>query len=159
VRAALVALAQSLCGGCGGRTVRAPNLHLTLAFLGDVPVRRVAEAITVADAIGGSPFELAVDTHDYWRHNRIVWAGATQCPAPLRDLVARLGRGLRTTGFQCEARDYAPHITLLRDARRAPMSQFSGIIRWRASDFALVRSTRRDGALVYEVVERWPLDS
>jgi 2'-5' RNA ligase len=157
VRAALAELARSLHRECGGRTVRAPNLHLTLAFLGDVPVRRVADLVTVAEAIGGSPFELAIDTHDYWRHNRIVWAGAAQCPSPLRDLVARLGRGLQAAGFQCEARDYAPHITLLRDARRAPVSQFAGIITWRASEFALVRSARRDGALVYEIVTRWLL--
>ena len=138
--------------------MRSANLHLTLAFLGDVRVERIAELAAMAHALGGGPpFELAIDTHGYWRHNRIVWAGAARCPAPLRELVARLARALQATGFQCDAREYAPHITLLRGAHRAPRSHCAGTIAWQTAEFTLARSARRDGALVYEVVNRWPL--
>jgi 2'-5' RNA ligase len=138
--------------------VRSPNIHLTLAFLGDVPVERIDDLATMARAIGGSPFDLAIDTHGYWRHNRIVWAGAAHCPAPLRELVARLVRALQATGFECDAREYVPHITLLRGAHRAPHSHWAGTIVWRAAEFTLVRSARRGGALVYEIVNRWSLE-
>lgn len=137
--------------------VRSSNIHLTLAFLGDVPVARIADLVTAVRAIGGSPFELAIDTAGYWRHNRIVWAGAAHCPAPLRDLVACLGQALQAIGFQCDAREYAPHITLLRGARRAPQSHCAGTIAWRATEFTLTRSARCDGALVYEIVNRCSL--
>jgi len=137
--------------------VHSPHVHLTLAFLGDVPAGRVIDAITAADAIGVPPFELKIDTRGYWRRNRIVWAGAAQCPPPLRDLAARLNGMLRAAGFQCETREYVPHITLLREACRAPLLQINGAIAWRAEDFVLVRSVHRDAVLVYEIVQRWPL--
>jgi 2'-5' RNA ligase len=136
--------------------VRSPHVHLTLAFLGDVPAGRVVDVTTAADAIGVTPFELRIDTRGYWRHNRIVWAGSAQCPPPLRDLAAHLTGMLRAAGFQCETREYVPHITLLREARRAPVAQIAAAISWRADDFVLVRSVRRDGILVYEIVKQWP---
>lgn len=157
MRAALARLARSLCRECGGRTVRAHNIHLTLVFLGNVPAGRRADLLALADTIAGPPFELTIDRHEYWRHNRIVWAGTAQCPPPLRDLVAQLVRALRAMGFPCEEREYVPHITLLRDARRAPAAQIAGVIPWRAADFVLLQSVRRDGAVVYEIVKRWPL--
>jgi RNA 2',3'-cyclic 3'-phosphodiesterase len=137
--------------------VHSPNVHLTLAFLGDVPAGRVVDATAAADEIAVPPFELRIDTRGYWRHNRIVWAGAARCPPPLRDLVARLTGMLGAAGFQCETREYVPHITLLREARRAPLLQINEAIAWRAKDFVLMRSVHRDAVLVYDIVQRWPL--
>ena len=159
MRRRLADLAQELCRECGGRKVRPSNIHLTLAFLGDVPLERIADLVIMAHAIDAVPFELAIDSQGYWRHNRIVWAGAARCPPSLRDLVAGLGRALQARSFRCDARDYVPHITLLRDARRAPEPYRAATIVWRVAGFALVRSARRDGALGYEIVNRWPLVS
>lgn len=139
--------------------VRPPNVHLTLAFLGDVPAERVVDVTTMADAIGAAPFELRVDSCGYWHHNRIVWAGSAQCPPRLHDLVTRLTAMLRVADFQCETRNYVPHVTLLREARHAPALQITEAISWRAGDFVLARSDRRETGIVYEIVKRWPLAS
>lgn len=135
------------------------NIHLTLVFLGNVAAARVAELRVLAATVAAPRFDLTVDTLNYWRQNRIVWAGTTVCPEALRELVARLTQVLRTARFRCEEREYVPHITLLRDARRAPAMRAAGDIAWHASDFALVQSLRRDGATVYEVIGRWSLES
>ncbi|MGQ0523613.1 MAG: RNA 2',3'-cyclic phosphodiesterase [Betaproteobacteria bacterium] len=154
-RAALGALARELSVDCGGRAVRAANLHLTLAFLGDVSAPRMPLIAQAVDAIRVEPFALEFDECGYWRHNRIVWAGATQCPPALRVLVDALGEALQAHGFRREGREYVPHITLLRDARREPKTGMARSIGWRARDFTLVQSVRRERALAYEIVRSW----
>ena len=74
---------EALAGRLHGVWRRAPDatrdLHLTLAFVGDVDRDRLPlEA--VGDAVGGPGFELPIDAVGYWPHNRIVWAGSTACP-------------------------------------------------------------------------------
>ncbi|OGA48912.1 MAG: 2'-5' RNA ligase [Betaproteobacteria bacterium RIFCSPLOWO2_12_FULL_62_13] len=157
VRAALAQLARSVHRQCGGRMMLERNIHLTLLFLGDVSIERIADLHALAAAVAAPPFDLAVDTLNYWRHNRIVWAGAAECPAALSKLVADLAQRLRTAGFPCEEREYLPHITLLRNARRGPAGGAAGRVLWSAGDFVLVQSLRRDGATAYDVIGRWPL--
>jgi 2'-5' RNA ligase len=137
--------------------IPARNIHLTLAFLGNVASGRIPDLHALAAAIAAPPFDLVINVLDYWRHNRIVSAGTAECPEALRELVTQLTRALRPAGFRCEGREYIPHITLLRDARRSSVLKAGGGVVWRAYDFVLVQSLRRDGAVVYEAIGRWPL--
>lgn len=142
---------------CGGRGVRPANLHLTLAFLGAVPVSRVPAIMDALDAVHGERFVLELDSCGYWRHNRIVWAGAAQCPPALSRLVDALADALHPYGFRREAREYRAHVTLLRDAHRGPMTGLSQPIEWRTSDFVLVQSVRRERTPAYEILKVRPL--
>lgn len=153
VRAALASLGREFNAECGGRPVRAANLHLTLAFVGDVSTARIPSLAKAMEEIEAAPFLLELDSCGYWRHNRIVWAGATQSPPALHQLVASLADRLSSFGFRREAREHVPHITLVRDARRAPRSGMLHPIAWPAREFALVQAVRRDGAVVYERLE------
>ena len=156
-RAALGRLAQALQPKCGGRAVPNRNIHLTLVFLGDVAASRIPDLCTLAAGVVAPTFELVIDTVNYWRHNRIVWAAPQECPAALQTLVAALESVLRAGGVGFDGRPYLPHITLLRGARRAPPMQTVDAIRWRVVDFVLVQSLSYDRTTVYEVIQRWPL--
>lgn len=155
-RAALGRLARDLQGQCGGRAMPTRNLHLTLVFLGNVAADRLPELRALAQTITVSRFDLVIAAVSYWRHNRIVWAGPRECPDALQALVTALENAVRTGGFRFDERPYAPHITLLRDARCAPAAPTVGDISWPVVDFALVQSMRRDNATVYEPLWRWP---
>lgn len=157
VQAALGALAWQLRKLCGGRAVPAQNIHLTLAFLGNVPVRRIPELRTIAGEIRVRAFGLTVDTLAYWRHNRIVWAGVSRCPEPLRVLAAALGDRLKPAGFRTENREFVPHITLVRDARRDVPPEARCRIDWQIGEFALVQSVPRGDATAYETIGSWRL--
>jgi 2'-5' RNA ligase len=157
VRARLAACAQELRVHCGGRAVRVSNLHLTLAFLGDVRVSRIPELTTLASELCFARCTIELDACGYWRHNRIVWAGAAQAPVVLVDLASRLAKSLRAYGFRHEEREYVPHVTLLRDARRAPRTGgMAPPIRWPVKEFILMQSVRHDGGVAYEGLARWP---
>jgi 2'-5' RNA ligase len=155
---ALGALARELARVCSGRAVPAANVHLTLAFLGELERERLAPLAALARTVRGEPFALELNRLDYWRHNRIVWAGTETCPAPLAALAAELGAGLRGLGIAIEERPYVPHITLVRDARRAPPPGRAPGIRWPVRAFALVESVPRGHARAYEVLESWRLE-
>src|SRR5262245_24912226 len=94
VQARLHAVAEQARGECGGRAVAQGNIHITLAFLGEVPRDRLREIEAVAGRIDGAGCELSVDRVQYWKHNRILWAGVAHCPEALARLAAELSRGL-----------------------------------------------------------------
>jgi 2'-5' RNA ligase len=50
-----------------------------------------------------------------------------------------------------------PHITLLREARRAPAQSRLAPIAWPVSEFALVESVQLDNSHMYEVLQSWRL--
>ena len=158
VQQALHAVALRARSECGGRAIAQRNIHLTLAFLGDVARERLVESQSVAAGSGGLRCDLAVDRLQYWKHNRILWAGVERCPQSLVELVGRLTADLRAGGFKLDERAYVPHITLLRNARRAPTDRMLPRVLWPIVDFALIESAERGDGRVYEVVERWPLN-
>jgi 2'-5' RNA ligase len=157
IQQALGKRAQELARECGGRAIPAHNIHLTLVFLGDVERTRRAQIDSLAGSISARRFDLAVDRVEYWRHNRIIWAGVERCPEALQDLVAGLQRALAVEKFRVEGRPHVPHITLLRDARRAPGQAALPGIAWPVTRFALVESVVQERGRVYQVLREWLL--
>ena len=142
---------------CGGGITRPGNLHITLAFLGNVASSRLDELKLLAAKLGGSAFNLNFTAPGYWRHNRIVWAAPVETPQVLSDLVKKLECSLQIAGFSFDERPYAPHLTLLRKARWDPPLRPLQNINWAISEFVLVRSNRIESGSEYEVIGRWPL--
>jgi len=158
VRAALAGWVSSCHADVGGRAVRASNLHLTLAFLGEVDEARIPELHAIARDAAGDPFVLDLIHVDYWRRNGIVHATPTCVPDALRTLVESLRQGLSDADFPVEARPFAARATLVRDARREPMLVQVPAVRWQVSDFALVESSLSErGNVVYTPRKRWTL--
>ena len=87
VREALAAVARDAQRECGGRAVAAEKVHITLFFVGNIERHRLEELEDAASALRGNAFEIVLDHLDYWRHNRIVWAGTRQCPPALTTLA------------------------------------------------------------------------
>lgn len=156
-RDALAATAGRLRRTCGGKAPPAANLHLTLAFLGDVPEVRVPELADLAATLVAEPFVLELDRIGYWRQQRLVWAGPQSCPDVLAALAAALGAGLRARGFRSERRSFQPHVTLLRDARRAPAQAGCGPLAWRPTQFVLACTQPAGRGVRYRIAGNWPL--
>lgn len=156
LRAALAGTAAALRGSCGGRPPPARNLHLTLAFLGEVPPSRLPELAELAAGIPLRPFTLRLDCTGWWPRQRLVWAGARQCPDELDALAGKLAGALRAAGFRSEHRLFVPHVTLLRDAQRAPSQPAAALPPWRVAQFVLASSLPTGRGVAYRVVGRSP---
>ena len=156
-RGALDQAGSALLKDCGGKQMRADNIHLTLVFLGHVAVARIGALRAIADGIEGTSFSVTLNQLGWWRHNRVAWAAPDIAPDPLLALVNQLQDGLRSGGFDFDERPvYVPHVTLLRKARcegieLPPLAP----VEWKAEAFVLVRSVAREAA--YEIIGRWGL--
>ena len=156
MRGELYRAAQTLHQECGGRVMRRDNLHLTLVFLGNVAREKIPQLEAIAKQHGCTRFDLAFGITGYWRHNRIVWAAPRATPEPLGKLVAALEQALQQSKFRFDRRPYAPHMTLLRDAR-APAALPPLAFDWPLRDFTLVESVRGAQGPEYRVLARWNL--
>jgi len=136
---------------CAGRRMRRDTLHMTLAFIGEVSESRIATLRQTAARLREEAFSLQIDRIDCWRHNRIVWAGCRQTPPPLTRLAGQLAAAEAT-----ETREFAAHVTLLRDAQCLSLPGFAPID-WPVNEFVLVESGLSDKGAHYDIIDRWPL--
>lgn len=140
----------------GGRLTRAPSIHMTLLFLGDVVERRLSELAAAAGNVPFRGFSMNLDIARCWRHNRIAWVGPRETPSALGELVAALQAALDDAGIGFDRKPFAAHVTLVRDARCAESEYVLEPVTWTADGFVLVRSTPGGGASAYRVIGRWP---
>ena len=63
-----------------GRPVTAANLHLTLAFLGEVSADKQRALSAMAERIRQPGFTLILDDAGQWLRSRVVWLGTRQPP-------------------------------------------------------------------------------
>ncbi len=157
VRAQLAHWARELHAACGGRPVRPENLHLTLAFLGNVNEARIAQVEHAAGEVAAPACSLTLDQPGYWKRNRIAWAGASSVPAELQALVVQLRGALTRTTIVFDAQDSVPHVTLLRDAHAPRTVPALPAIDWRPGAFVLVQSVALPAGGRYEIRKSWTL--
>jgi 2'-5' RNA ligase len=116
----------------GARWVAAENLHLTLAFLGEVAPDLLSRARQVLDeAVSDfAPFAFEVVGIGFFgsaRDPRVLWAGLSGDVLTLAKLQARVAAGLRGRGFSPEERAFSPHLTLARFRRGRPAGEAARI--------------------------------
>ena len=142
-----------------GRAMRQENLHLTLAFLGDTDAALVPQLMALAASVRFDPIRLALDRIGYWKHNRIIWCGASEEPNALLDLVEVLRARLDAGGMRYDHKPFVSHVTLVRDASGLPADPAWIPLLWDTRDFALVCSARVDGRVTYQVLLRFPAET
>lgn len=155
VRAQLAHWSRELQRVCGGRPARGENLHLTLAFLGSIEEARVAEVERAAGEVAPRAVTLVLDRPGYWKHNRIAWAGVSVVPLELEALVSELRGALVKSQIPFDAKTFASHVTLLRDAREPRAMPALAPIEWHLDGFALVQSVTSPGGSRYEIRKSW----
>jgi 2'-5' RNA ligase len=125
-----------------GRVMRAENLHLTFAFIGnleDAIAGRVAAACT---ALASEPCDLMLDEVGLFRRPRVLWAGGPTSAAV--DALAQRARALLDQmQIAYDRKPFVPHVTLLRDVRRYDGARvIAPPIAWPIPELALYRSGR-----------------
>ena len=97
----------------------ADSVHLTLKFVGEVPVSRVNDlSQAAANAVEEfSPFEIVFgNTGSFPQQGtpRVLWIGVDDYSGKLAQLQAKLDEEGRRLGFEKEARPFNPHLTIAR---------------------------------------------
>jgi 2'-5' RNA ligase len=115
------------------RRVKAENLHVTLAFLGQTADDRLDD-VTAAAREAASPvgrFTLAFDRAGRFPERgkpRVVWLAMAEGAPRVLELGAGVYAGLRSRGLRFDDRPLAPHLTLARvaDDASAPEARTVG---------------------------------
>jgi len=154
-RAGLERWSAAIHRAAAGRATRGDSIHLTIAFLGDCDPERLGALKAAAASVRVRPFELVLDEAGFWKHNRIAWAGATQTPAALETLASDLRAALAAAQFAFDPKPFVSHVTLVRKAQPGFVMPALDPIRWRVTDFALVRSVMQPAGSDYLVEARW----
>lgn len=142
-----------------GNFSRPENLHLTLAFLGEVAPRRAADVKMAMDLTGGGKAALIFDrAGNFRRDGGDIWFIGLRENAVLEKLHRSLTANLAASGFPSEERRLTPHITIARqvilhtacDGGKLLGTPFSA----QADAMSLMLSERINGRLIYTQLHR-----
>ncbi len=157
LREDVAALARQLKTSVRGRFVPRENYHVTIAFLGDVIERELADAMLALDEAASrfAPVELAPDElGKFGRANdATLWLGFTQDPK-LMELAAFVREGLDDAGVNYDSKPFVPHLTIARraalDSGTLPALPFPAPAH--ADELTLFKSTLTGNGAIYEPV-------
>lgn len=142
-----------------GRPVAADNLHLTLAFLGEISAEKQRALAAMAGRIRQPGFTLTLDDAGQWLRSRVVWLGIRQPPRGVLQLANMLRAQAARSGCYQSPQPFHPHITLLRDVRHAvPIPPPGFNWSFAVNEFVLYESGFSRGRTRYNVLERYPFD-
>lgn len=146
---------------------RGDTLHLTLKFLGDIPLTSI-EKLSAAASIAASkvqPFEIFVEAGGAFPlrgQPKVLWIGIDDPSGKLAELNGALEDECANAGFAREARAFHPHLTIARirqpqgSRQLAAQHQAIGFNREAisVSEFAVIRSELRSQGARHTVISR-----
>lgn len=155
-RQALLQAVQAPLQAVRGRAVPHEKLHVTLAFLGEVPPARLPSLLELAAGLASPAFELVFDRLEHWRRARVLAAVASALPPAASQLADALRERLVAAGFRPDLKPFRAHVTLAREVEASAATAMPAVALG-CHEFMLVESrTERSGAL-YSVLGRWRL--
>ncbi|MDX1381118.1 MAG: RNA 2',3'-cyclic phosphodiesterase [Xanthomonadales bacterium] len=140
---------------CGGRAVRPPNLHVTLAFLGMQEAAVIAEAAAVAADLEFPPCRVTLDRVGQFGRGSVLWLGATAVPDELHAFQQALVAALTRQGIGHDPKPWKLHLTLYRRLRKRPPTLDSVAIEWRLDGFDLIESIGAKNGVEYHSLGHW----
>jgi 2'-5' RNA ligase len=167
---ATAALVAAQAGLPAGRAVEAGSLHLTLAFLGELPEPAVEDVHYALGAVRQPGFEISLAGLSLMEAGRGLALCAGAGPSPelerLRDKVAQAAR---SAGVRLDRTRFRPHVTLARLGAQVPAGDEARLRAFAARgsgfraapmpvrEFALVRSRLGRERAVYETLATYHL--
>jgi 2'-5' RNA ligase len=123
------------------------NWHLTLAFLGEVPERRMEDLgqRLARAAARHAPLSLRLHGSGHFG-SRVLFVGVAGDVDPLRRLAASVSAAARRAKLSVDDRPYRPHLTLARVRGTAPLVELSDALAsyagpaWRVDQIELMES-------------------
>lgn len=157
-RRTIARLAADVARDVQGRPPREAGLHLTLAFLGEVPSSRLEALTTLGQQVASAatPFPIALERIGGTSY-RVAWLAPATYSEPLHALHRLLTDALVPVGFPPERRMFRPHVTLARDGLRSVRRGAIPAIDWQVDRLTLVASTLKRGGSDYREISAWPL--
>ena len=142
-----------------GNFTHRENLHLTLAFIGEVGSDKVGQIKSQINGIKAEPFQLILKGLGKFKRNGgdIYWVGVEKNEI-LISINKYLVEELRNTGYQIEIREFSPHLTIGREVvlndsvDTNKISEITLNKKMTVSRISLMKSERINGKIIYTEV-------
>ena len=136
------------------RPMQARNLHLTLAFIGELDSAAATRLAPSMDDLMLHPLDWTVDCLGWFPRARVGWAGGPT-DLVLEASVNAVRAQLDTLGVAYDRKAFVAHVTLFRDVRAFACSgPLAEPISWRTEHVALYAAARDERGPVYQRVGR-----
>lgn len=141
-----------------GKPIAAANLHLTLAFLGEVSMPQQQALMQAVTRLQSSAFSLCLDDCGHWPAPGVVWLGMKRAPRGLLQLADWLRSRAARQGCYQSPMPFHPHITLLSRAVR-PVALPAATPGWQTpiTRFGLYATEFDNRRSRYILLESWRL--
>ncbi len=135
------------------------NLHLTLAFLGNVNANDEKRYISYAEQIKAKSFALSFGDTGYWQQTGIFYLRPSGIPKQLDMLASSLRNKSHKLATYHNPFAFNPHITLVRGAKRQEPTVYNKMapLNYKFKQFTLFHSTRIDNQLTYVPIQHFSL--
>jgi len=125
----------------GSRRVQRDQLHLTLAFIGQLEETRADQVARMLDAMPADPFFWTLDRVGGFQRAGVLWAGGKDEPR-LNALARTVRVGLDAKAVHYDRKPFSAHVTLLRNITNVPSFSLDTPILWHVTRPYLVVSDR-----------------
>jgi RNA 2',3'-cyclic 3'-phosphodiesterase len=148
--------------------VKPKNLHITLKFLGDVPVDKIENIRKILTYIANNYKEFSIELSKIgvfpdFRRPKIIWLGIFKGSEELEKIAYSLEEELEKTGFPKENKSFSSHITLARvkyiEKNINNILQDISIGNWeqKVKKIELMQSSLYSTGPIYESLAEFPL--
>ncbi|TVL13984.1 RNA 2',3'-cyclic phosphodiesterase [Shewanella algae] len=141
----------------GLKKVIEANLHLTLAFLGQVTAEQHGDLLAAIPGLPLKRFRVRLEHLCFWPGPKILClAGTAEDPA-LMALAGAAQQLATNLGLHNSEYDYRPHITLMRRAGNLPKLEHIPTLDLTPSELQLYESLSTPTGVEYRILASWPL--
>lgn len=148
-----------------GKWKDADNFHITIKYIGETEIERIAEIDSLMEHIEASPFMIHISGLECFRRKEklgVLYLGISGDGAELGKLYEEIEETMVDAGFRGEKRGYTPHITLgndilfdgeleeIKEKYRLPV--FSSLYVDRVT---LFESKKEDGKRIYVPIKQY----
>ncbi|MHC1721867.1 MAG: RNA 2',3'-cyclic phosphodiesterase [Aminipila sp.] len=138
-----------------GHFSRKENLHVTLAFLGEVNPNDLDKVKACMEAVNEEPFDIHIGGLGRFKRTGfdIYWIGIEKSDS-MNELHKVLNVELKSKGFSVDMREFKPHLTLGREVNcdyqeAKKIVEELGTMVQPVEQFSLMLSERINGKLIY----------
>jgi len=136
------------------------NLHMTLQFLGEVPVSAVPVLKSQLGFVSAMPFHISLDRWGHFAKSGILWLGSSSQDNPLQELQAGVVKATARAQYTDRKRMnrekvYKPHVTLFRKVDHLPRLESFDPIEWLIDRLVLVESTMHPDGVKYKILQEY----
>jgi 2'-5' RNA ligase len=138
--------AQRLLAQTGAdlKLVEPENIHMTIRFLGDIPLSMADKISEEMQKVQFLPFNVHINGLGVFpdlRFPRVVWAGITEGADQLGSVFTQLEPRLRGLGFTPDPKGFSPHLTIARVHSGRNKAQLAEFVQKNAKyDFGTVKA-------------------